>query len=49
MGGRVFQSIPKVQLQFLRTIHLEVMPDSNAELDGITMRVSYPSAKPVFS
>lgn len=29
---------PKVQVQFLRTIHLEVMPDSNAELDGITMR-----------
>jgi hypothetical protein len=37
LGGRAFQSI-KVQVQFLRTIHLEVMPDSNAELDGITIR-----------
>ena len=34
----MFQLIPRGQVQFLRTTHLEVMPDSNAELDGITMR-----------
>ena len=28
----------KSKSRFYRTIHLEVMPDSNAGLDGITMR-----------
>ena len=29
---------PQSKSRFYRTIHLEVMPDSNAGLDGITMR-----------
>ena len=29
----------KTKSRFYRTIHLEVMPDCNARLDGITMRV----------
>ena len=29
---------PQSKSWFYRTIHLEVMPDSNAGLDGITMR-----------
>ena len=37
-GLRRLRDSLKTKPRFYRTIHLEVMPDSNARLDGITMR-----------
>src|ERR1700733_54476 len=39
----------KSKSRFCRTLHLEVMPDSNAGSDGSPCPVAYPSAKSILS